>query len=408
MVDFASTALLPFALLVIALSFVAAILSDKLRASYTTVLIAMGFALSFLRIAGGLQSIPLDNTVILGLVVPPLIFEAAMRTRYEVFRAIHKTVWALAIFGVIVSAIVSGLVLNVALGLPLAVALTFGVIVAPTDPVSVVNILKKTKAPEGLTTLLETEAYFNNAPAVILFPIVTSLSFSPLQSASAFVYNFGGGAIVGLLISGGAELLYRMITEPLAETSFTIAVMFGSYILAESLGVSGLTAVAIAGLYMGNRTMQTAMSDETRTTVSKFWEVMTFLASSFALLLLGLNTDFSLLMKFAPLVGVAFGAILVARAISVYPITAVTRLMREMIPERWIRILAVSGLRGVLSVALALSLPESGYKETIVVMTFGVALLSLVVQGELLQLYLRSQRFGEGRETVPATADMPV
>jgi NhaP-type Na+/H+ or K+/H+ antiporter len=293
MVDFASTALLPFALLVIALSFVAAILSDKLRASYTTVLIAMGFALSFLRIAGGLQSIPLDNTVILGLVVPPLIFEAAMRTRYEVFRAIHKTVWALAIFGVIVSAIVSGLVLNVALGLPLAVALTFGVIVAPTDPVSVVNILKKTKAPEGLTTLLETEAYFNNAPAVILFPIVTSLSFSPLQSASAFVYNFGGGAIVGLLISGGAELLYRMITEPLAETSFTIAVMFGSYILAESLGVSGLTAVAIAGLYMGNRTMQTAMSDETRTTVSKFWEVMTFLASSFALLLLGLNTDFS-------------------------------------------------------------------------------------------------------------------
>jgi CPA1 family monovalent cation:H+ antiporter len=154
--------------------------------------------------------------------------------------------------------------------------------------------------------------------------------------------------------------------------------------------------------------MQTAMSDETRTTVSKFWEVMTFLASSFALLLLGLNTDFSLLMKFAPLVGVAFGAILVARAISVYPITAVTRLMREMIPERWIRILAVSGLRGVLSVALALSLPESGYKETIVVMTFGVALLSLVVQGELLQLYLRSQRFGEGRETVPATADMPV
>jgi len=298
LVDFSGMPPLTVVLLIIVLSFVGAILSSKLRLSYTIVMIAIGFLLSLLRIGGGLASIPLDRSLILGLVVPPLIFEAAMRTRYEVFMTIRKTVLSLAIFGVMISALVSGLVLNLALGLPLAVALTFGVIVSPTDPVSVVNVLKRTKAPDRLTTILETEAYFNDATAVILYPIAISLTFSPLQSATLFAYTLGGGVLVGLIVSGIAELLYRLVTEPLAETYFTIAVMFGSYIFAGSLGVSGLVAVAIAGLYMGNRTMRIAMSEETRTTLTKFWEVVTFMVTSFAFLLLGLKADSSLLLPF--------------------------------------------------------------------------------------------------------------
>jgi CPA1 family monovalent cation:H+ antiporter len=392
MVNLVASPVLEVALLVIFLSFISAILSDKLRVSYTTVLIAIGLILSFLKVSGQLATIPLDNALILGLVVPPLIFEAAMRTRYKVLRPYQKTVWILAVFGVIVSALVSGLVLNVALGLPLGVALTFGVIIAPTDPISIFNILKRMKAPEALTTILESEAYFNNAPAVILYPIAATLTFSPLQSISMFAYDFGGGVLIGLLVSGVAELLYRLITEPLAETSFTIAVMFGSYVFAESLNVSGLMAVAIAGLWMGNRTMRLAMSEETRATVSKFWEVLTFLATSFAFLLLGLKANFLTLIAFAPFVVAAFLAILLARIVSVYPVIGLTRLLGEKIPHSWTRLLAVAGLRGVLSVALALSLPESPFKETIVAMTFGVALLSLIVQGELLHVYLKTPR----------------
>jgi CPA1 family monovalent cation:H+ antiporter len=390
MVDLSTLPPLTIVLIVIVLSFLGSILSSKLRVSYTTVMIAIGFLLSLLRIAGGLSAIPLDRTIILGLVVPPLIFEAAMRTRYEVFRTIRKTVLSLAIFGVIISALVSGIVLNVALGLPLAVALTFGVVVSPTDPVSVVNVLKHTRAPKKLTAILETEAYFNDATAVILYPIAVSLSFSPFESATLFVYTLGGGVLVGLIVSGIAELLYRLITEPLAETYFTIAVMFGSFVLAESLGVSGLVAVAIAGLYMGNRTMRIAMTEETRNTMTKFWDVVTFMVTSFAFLLLGLKVDTSLLVTFAPLIVAAFLAILAARVISVYPIVTLTGFIGEKIPNSYKRILAAAGLRGVISVALALSLPDGfPFREAIVAMTFGVALLSLIVQGEFIQFYVK-------------------
>ena len=168
-------------LFVIVLSFVAAIISSKLKVSYPTVMIAIGLMLSLLRFEGGFSSISIDSNLILGIVVPPLIFEAAMRTRFEVFRTVQKTVIGLAIFGVVISAFVSAFVLNVTLGLPLAVALLFGVIVSPTDPVTVVSVLRRVQAPERLTAILESEAYLNNATPVILFPIALSLSFNPMR-----------------------------------------------------------------------------------------------------------------------------------------------------------------------------------------------------------------------------------
>jgi CPA1 family monovalent cation:H+ antiporter len=141
--------------LVIFLSFLAAILSNRLKASYPTVIIAIGLALSVLRIGGALQNVPFDRTIILGFIVPPMIFEAAMRTRLETFRTVEKTVISLAIFGVVISAIVTGLVLNIFLSLPLTAALMFGIIISPTDPVSIVNVLKRLRAPERLSTILD-------------------------------------------------------------------------------------------------------------------------------------------------------------------------------------------------------------------------------------------------------------
>jgi len=191
MIEFGATSPLTIALFVIILSFVAAILAEKLKVSYTTVLILIGFTVSFLGISGELGNIPLDRTIILGLLVPPMIFQAAMRTRYETFRTVRKTVLALAIFGVVVSALASGAILNIGLGLPLAAALTFGVIVSPTDPVSVVNALKRMRGPERLTTILETEAYFNDATAVMLYPVALSVSFSPLHEGRRIRLHFG-------------------------------------------------------------------------------------------------------------------------------------------------------------------------------------------------------------------------
>ncbi len=378
-------------LLVIVLSFVSAILSSRLKVSYTTVLIGIGLILSLLRFEGAFGSVNLDSNLILGIVIPPLVFEAAMRTRLEVFRTVQKTVIGLAIFGVLISALLSALLLNITLNIPLTAALLFGVIVSPTDPVTVVSVLRRVHAPERLTTILESEAYLNNATPVILFPIAVSLSFAPIQDLSKFAVTLLGGLAVGLLVSAIAELLHKLVTEPLAETSFTIAVMYGSYVLAQSLGVSGLIAVPIAGLYVGNRTMRTAMSEETRATMTRFWEVVTFLATSFAFLLIGLKADLALLLNFAPLIVVAFATILLARICSVYPVLWFAHLLGEKIPSSWKRILAFSGLRGAISIALVLSLPESSFKGTLVAMVFGVALLSLVIQAEALRVHLAKQ-----------------
>lgn len=154
-------------------------------------------------------------------------------------------------------------------------------------------------------------------------------------------------------------------------------------------------AVAIAGLYMGNRTMRLAMSKETRETMTKFWEVVTFMVTSFAFLLLGLKADLSLLVSFAPFIIGAFVAMFLGRVFSVYPIIGFARLLGDKISARWTKVLAAAGLRGAVSVALALSLPESfPFWEGIVAMTFGVALVSLVLQGELLQIYLKRIRLG--------------
>jgi CPA1 family monovalent cation:H+ antiporter len=378
-------------LLVIILSFVASLLSDKLKAPYPTVMIGIGLALSIFEFGRGISNIPISGDLILGLVVPPLIFESAIRTRFRIFRAVHRTVISLAIFGVIISAFATALVLNLTLRLPLATALLFGLIISPTDPVTVVSVLKRVRAPEKLTTILESEAYLNNATPVILYSFAVTFSFSPMRDLGLFAYTFLGGLAVGLAVAGIGELLHRQITSPLPETAFTIFTMFGSYVIAESLGMSGLIAVPIAGLWLGNRTMQTAMSEETRNTMTHFWEVMTFLATSFAFLLIGLKTDIRLLYAYAPYVIVAFAAILVARLLSVYPIVALTRMLGEKLPVSWNKVLAFAGLRGAVSVALALSLPESDYKAVITAMVFGVVLISLVVQTEILSGYLKRE-----------------
>jgi len=378
-------------LLVVVLSFIASLLSDKFKAPYPTVVIGLGLVLSVLRFEAGISDVPINGDLILGLVIPPLIFESAMRTRFQTFKTVYKTVIGLAIFGVIISAFTTAFVLNLTLRLPLTTALLFGLIISPTDPVTVVSVLKKVRAPEKLTTVLESEAYLNNATPVILYSFAVTLSFSPMRDLGRFSYMLLGGLAVGFAVASIGELLHRQITSPLPETSFTIFTMYGSYILAESLGMSGLIAVPIAGLWLGNRTMQTAMSKETRQTMVHFWEVMTFLATSFAFLLIGLKTNLGLLYMYAPFVIVAFAAILVARLLSVYPIVALTNLLGEGLPSSWNWILGFAGLRGAVSVALVLSLPDSDYKNVITAMVFGVALISLTVQAGFLSHYLKSE-----------------
>jgi CPA1 family monovalent cation:H+ antiporter len=185
-----------------------------------------------------------------------------------------------------------------------------------------------------------------------------------------------------------------LMNDPFSETALTVATVFGSVVLANSLGVSGLVAVAVAGLYFGNATVkkEADMSLKVRTAVFNFWEMAAFFANSATFLYLGISMNIVRIAENFPLIALSFAAVLVARAASTYPIlTATNRLTREKIPVIWRHVVTLGGMRGAISVALVASIPPtaSEFKSTVATITFGVVLLSLIIQYIALTKYVR-------------------
>jgi CPA1 family monovalent cation:H+ antiporter len=180
--------------------------------------------------------------------------------------------------------------------------------------------------------------------------------------------------------------------DPFSETALTIAMVFGSMVISNAAGVSGLVAVAIAGLYFGNVTIrhESAVSHKVRESAFNFWELAAFFANSAAFLYLGATMDLTKIIGNIPLIALAFAAVMAARAASAYPILAATnRFMKDKIPLSWKHVVVLGGMRGAISVALVASLPESEFKSILETITFGVVLSSLVIQYIALTSYVK-------------------
>ena len=396
--------------------FAAALVSSRIKVPYTMVLVAFGIAISFISF-GGLLNIEntgkfrIDPRLIINLIIPPLIFEAMMKVNYKEFKAVRISSILLATVGVVLATIVAGTLLTYAAGLNFIIAFTFAALIAPTDPAIVIEIFKRVRVPKQLSTLMEFEASFNDATGLIIFSSVLTLVFvgsssaidNPLSSSSFtntnspvlshfnliagqaehFAIVFLGGGAVGLGIAAATHRLHALMNDPFSETALTVATVFGSVTAANSLGFSGLVAVAVAGLYFGNRTVrqEAYMSLKTRLSVFNFWEIIAFFANSIAFLYLGISMNIVNIAKDLPLIALSFAAVLVARIGSTYPIlAAVNRFTKEKIPMVWRHIVVLGGMRGAISVALVASLPENKFKGAISTITFGVVLSSLIVQ----------------------------
>ena len=411
--------LLPLFLFMI---FAAALVSSRIKVPYTMVLVAFGIAISFISF-GGLLNIEntgkfrIDPRLIINLIIPPLIFEAMMKVNYKEFKAVRISSILLATVGVILATIVAGTLLTYVAGLNFIIAFTFAALIAPTDPAIVIEIFKRVRVPKQLSTLMEFEASFNDATGLIIFSSVVALVFvgssssstidNSLSSSSSsspptntnslalshfnlivsqtehFAIVFLGGGAVGLGIAAATHRLHALMNDPFSETALTVATVFGSVTAANSLGFSGLVAVAVAGLYFGNITVrqEAYMSLKTRLSVFNFWEIIAFFANSIAFLYLGISMNIVNIAKDLPLIALSFAAVLVARIGSTYPIlAAVNRFTKEKIPMVWRHIVVLGGMRGAISVALVASLPENKFKDTISTITFGVVLSSLIVQ----------------------------
>jgi monovalent cation:H+ antiporter, CPA1 family len=393
---------------------VVSIVSRRTRIPYTVMLVVLGIALATFSASSIFGVNLIFNNLVGGgyfvaLVLPPLLFESMMNIRSSELRSVINPALALATLGVVISTVVAGLALWTLAALPLSTAFLFGALIAPTDTATVLEIFRRVRVPAKLSAMLETEAAFNDATGIVVFSVVlasvTVSRPSPLAATGQFALLLGGGVAVGLLVGFGSEVLSSLVDDSMSETIITVVCVYGSYSLATYLGVSGLIAVVVAGLYFGNLTMQTTMVQKARGTVKSFWQIVAFVANSVAFLFIGLSTDVTQLVAGAFAIGVAFLAVNLARAASVYPILGVFSSAKSKIPLSWRNTAMLGGMKGALSIVLLASIPSSvEHRETITTMVLGVAFFSITLQGSLLFRYTDS-RFPRSQRSLKTEAD---
>ncbi|HYL65664.1 MAG TPA: sodium:proton antiporter [Nitrosopumilaceae archaeon] len=393
--------------------FIASLISSKIKIPYTMILVGIGIAISLSHFTGlnfaNIAQFKVDPKLILVFIVPPLIFEAMMKIKHEEFKQVQISTLLLSTVGVLLATLVGGFLLFYVAGLPFIVSFAFAALIAPTDAAIVIEIFKRVRTPKLLSTLMESEASFNDATGVIIFSSIIAIALAQgstleipsvnaginvniIQQLENFAIVFFGGIAVGLAISAAAHRLHKLLDDPFSETALSVAVMFGSVVVANSLGMSGLIAAAVAGLYFGNITMKSEkiISPKVRTYTSNFWEMIAFFANSLAFLYLGLSMDLMRIGQNLPLIILAFVVVLAARAVSTYPILRLTnKFTKENIPMKWRNVVWIGGMRGALSVALVATLPESEFKQTLQTITFGVVLASLIIQYPALARYIK-------------------
>jgi CPA1 family monovalent cation:H+ antiporter len=307
---------------------------------------------------------------------------------------------ALATVGVLIATSVGGLILWKGVGFSPVVSFLFAALIAPTDTVTVLEVFRHVKVPSKLSSLLDTEAAFNDATGIVLFTIILSAVGLQKVAVTQTILNFGfilgAGVLIGLAVAFLGEVLSSLIEDRVAETILAVAVMYGSYALATGIGASGLIAVAVAGLYFGNFTMRTAMEPASREAVTTFWQIAAFLGSSVAFLIIGFQTNIITLSQSILIIAAAYAAVTIARAVTVYPILAVFNKFGEKISAVWRNVAMLGGVRGTLSIALAATITTSaiislGDIQIINTMVLGVAFISIVFQVPLLFRYVRKR-----------------
>ena len=279
--------------------------------------------------------------------------------------------------------------------IPFTHCLVFGALISPTDPIAVLGILKKVKVPETLEAKIAGESLFNDGVGVVIFTILVAIAMGDGEAISAigvaelFLTEAVGGAALGLAAGYLAYRAIKTVDEYTLEVLITLSLVMVTYGVASALHVSGPIAVVVAGLLMGNHGTRFAMSETTRSHVGTFWSLIDeilnsvlFLAIGFEVLALTLSGEIFLA------IAVAIPLVLAARFISVATPLTVLRLGRTF-TRGAVPVLTWGGLRGGISVALALSLPNVPAKDVILAATYGVVIFSIVVQGLTIEALVR-------------------
>ncbi len=323
-----------------------------------------------------------------------LLFAGALHVNLGDLLSRKWAIGSMATVGVVLSTLLVGLAvygITQALGLPLALiyCLVFGALIAPTDSVAVLGILKTVKVPSSLQAKIAGESLFNDGVGIVVFIIMTAIavgsahggSITALDVVILFVRETLGGAALGLATGFLAYYAMKSIDDHNVEVMITLALVMATYGIASALHLSGPIAVVLAGILIGNRGSRFAMSETTREHVHTFWSVLDEMMNAALFLLIGFEVvALSLTGEVGILMALAIPIVLAARFVSVGTPLTLLGLRREY-TKGAIPVLTWGGLRGGISVALALSLPAGPERDIILAVTYAAVIFSIVVQG---------------------------
>lgn len=337
-----------------------------------------------------LESIDFSDVLMQGM-LSVLLFAGAMHVDLSELRTYRWQVGLLAVVGTIVSTLIVGFVVYgflplVGIELPLIYCLVFGALISPTDPIAVMGILRSAKAPKNLELVISGESLFNDGVGVVLFSMLLAtitLGAPPTaaQAGMLLLHEAGGGIAFGLVLGYVTFRLLKSIDNYKVEVMLTLAAVLGGYLLASRLHVSGPLAMVIAGLVIGNHGRAQAMSDNTRAHLDMFWELLDEILNTVLFVLIGME---ALIIPYSPNVMIAaLGTVvitLLARVLAVgIPVKIFTSIFT--LPTGSWQVLTWGGLRGGISVALALSLPLGPERNVVLALTYAVVVFSILVQG---------------------------
>jgi CPA1 family monovalent cation:H+ antiporter len=378
-----------------------AMLTRRFGWPYSVGLAAAGAGIAYLPDA---PQLPLSRDLIFNIFLPPLIFEAALQLDWKPFRRELPVTLVLAVAGVAIAASVVAAGMHWLVGWSWLGAAFFAVLIAATDPVSVIASFRELKVEPRLSMLVESESLLNDGVVAVLFAVLLAIVVGGSSSTASvlgdFLWTMGGGVVIGLL-SGGAVLLIAGRTEDhLVEITLTTVAAYGSFLAAEDLHASGVLASLTAGLVIGNVGRLGAISHKGHGHLRDAWDYFAFLANSFVFILIGMNVArMPVGLPWLTTGAIAVVLVLVGRAAGVYSLSTAFRRSRLAVPTRYQHVLFWGGLRGALALALALALPKIPERGAIILMTFLVVAFSLFVQGLTMPTLVRRLKIVCGKES---------